>query len=71
MKLKPLKYRELIAKIKKLGLAGPFHGSKHPYFLKGNLSILIPNQHRGDVGKELIKGIINQLGITAKEFFGD
>lgn len=48
MKLKPLKYGELIARLKKLGLVGPFQGSKHPYFLKGNLSILIPNQHRGD-----------------------
>ena len=52
MKLKPLKHKELIAKLKKLGLRGPISGGKHPYFLFDKIKIVIPNPHRSEVGKE-------------------
>jgi len=67
-RLTPLKYRELISKLKKLGLTGPYPGSKHPYFLLGGRPIKIPNPHEGDVGKDIIKDILRLIGITWKEF---
>lgn len=69
MKLKTLKYRELIAKLRRFGLEGPFYRGKHPYFLLGDRTIKIPNQHQNEVGKAILKDIIRQLEITAEEFW--
>ena len=70
MKLKPLKYRELISRLKRFGLTGPFTGGKHPYFLSGNLRVIIPNPHRGEVGKDIIKATLARLGISLEDFLG-
>lgn len=69
MKLRPLKYRELIAKLKKLGLEGPFSGGKHLYFLLGKLRLTVPNPHPGDVSKNIIKTIIDKLRIKMEDFY--
>ena len=69
MKLKLLKYREFIAKLKKIGLEGPISGGKHPHFLFGNIKIIVPNPHGGDVDKNIVKKIISKIGITVEEFF--
>lgn len=68
MRLKTLKYRELIVKLRKFGLDGPFPGGKHPYFLLGNRAITIPNPHGRDVGFKTLKDIIKLLRITEEEF---
>lgn len=68
MKLKPLKHKELIAKLKKLGLEGPISGGKHPYFLFGKTKMVIPNPHRSEVGKDIIKSILNKIGLEFEEF---
>ena len=67
-KLTTLKYRDLIFRLKKLGLRGPFPGGKHPYFLWGDLPVKIPNPHEGDVGKDIIKDILRTLGVSWKDF---
>ena len=68
MKLRPIKYRELIGRLKRFGLEGPFTGGKHPYFLFGGLRVTIPNPHRGEVGRDIIKSILNRLGIVLEDF---
>lgn len=68
MKLKPLKYREFIAKLIKLGYRGPFPGGKHPYFLLGKRSVKVPNPHGKDVTVYILKNIIKKSGITEDEF---
>lgn len=69
MRLRPIKYRELIAKLRRLGFVGPFQRGKHPHFLRGDEVVWVPNLHEGDVGKDIVKDIINQLGVTTEEFF--
>ena len=69
MKLRPLKHRELTAKLRKLGFNGPFQRGKHPYFLRGSRVVWIPNPHGNDIGKDIVKDILNQLGIIPEEFF--
>ena len=69
MKLKPQKYHEFIAKLRKIGLEGPFSGSKHPYFLFGKIKIIVPNPHGGDVDKSIIKKVINKIGVSVDGFF--
>lgn len=66
---KPVKYRILLGKLKRASCLGPFFGGKHPYFLCGKLKIIIPNPHGTDeIGSKTIKRIIDDLGISVKEF---
>jgi len=67
--VKSIKYRELIAKLKRFGLRGPFSGGKHPYFLLNNgHRLIIPNFHGKDVSVGILKQITNYLEISEKEF---
>lgn len=69
MKLRPLKYRELISKLRKLGWTGPYSGLKHPHFVLGNRRIRFPNDHGKEVTKRVVRDIVDQIGITVEEFF--
>lgn len=67
--LRPVSRRELISKLRRLGFAGPFSGSRHQFMEKDDFKIFIPNPHDKDIGKELIKQIIKDLKISEKDFF--
>jgi predicted RNA binding protein YcfA (HicA-like mRNA interferase family) len=68
-RLRPIKYREFIAKLRRLGLSGPFSGGRHPYFLFADKrKVTIPNFHNKDITVPLLKIIIRKLEITEKEF---
>lgn len=66
--VKPLSRKDLIRKLRKLGLFGPFSGGRHQYFIKGNRKIFIPNPHRKDIGVKILKRIINDIGLSEEEF---
>jgi hypothetical protein len=36
--------------------------------IKGNLVLTIPNQHRGDIGIDLLSRILRQAGITREDW---
>lgn len=61
---KPHSRRELIRKLRRAGLSGPFSGAKHSYMLYGKVKIFIPNPHIGDIGLKIIKKIIVDIGIS-------
>ena len=65
---KPLSRRDLIRKLKRAGLAGPFSGGKHNYMMHGKLKIFIPNPHGSEIGSKIIKRIIVDIGVSEKEF---
>lgn len=67
---KPLSRRELIRKLKRAGFFGPFSGGRHSYFLRGNLKIFIPNPHGVDIGSNIIKRIIIDMGISEDAWDG-
>jgi len=65
----PVPYRVLLKKLKNLGLDGPHKGRKHPYMIKGDIVIVLPNPHQGeDVDVMLIKAILNAAGISRDEW---
>ena len=65
----PVPYRVLIKKLKKLGLEGPHHGSKHPYMVIGDTVIILPNPHQDeDVDVSLIKTILKDAGISREDW---
>ncbi len=67
-KLSPVSWQELIKELHKFGFDGPFQGGRHPYMIKGNLVLTVPNPHRKQVSIDLLSRILKQAGITAQEW---
>ena len=67
--LKPVKRRELIRKLRKLGFEGPLPGAKHQYMCRGALKIRAPNPHGSqDVGVPIVKQILKLLRISRADW---
>ncbi|TRZ52479.1 MAG: type II toxin-antitoxin system HicA family toxin [Dehalococcoidia bacterium] len=67
-RLSPVSWTELVKKLRKLGFEGPYQGGKHPYMIKDNLVLTIPNPHRGDISIDLLARILKRAGITRDEW---
>jgi predicted RNA binding protein YcfA (HicA-like mRNA interferase family) len=59
----PIKRRELVQCLRQLSFRGPFAGGKHQFMIKGELRVRIPNPHREDIGKNLLREILREAGI--------
>ena len=55
-KLAPVSWRNLVKRMRELGFEGPLEGGKHPYMLRGDIVVTIPNPHRGEVSIDLPRG---------------
>lgn len=64
----PVKRRDLIARLRALGFEGPFSGGKHEFMARGAVVVTIPNPHRGDVAIGLLKLVLEQAGVSRKEW---
>lgn len=60
----PVSWRELVRRLRQLGFDGPYEGGKHPYMLRDDLTLTIPNPHRGEVSIDLLTRILRRAGIT-------
>ena len=69
--LRPISWRELVHRLKELHFEGPFSGGRHPYMIKGDLVLTIPNPHRGDIGIELLKRILKQAQLSPKAWLNN
>ena len=67
-KLTPISWRILVKKLKALGFEGPYHGGKHPYMVRGDVVLTIPNPHRGTIGIDLLVRILKQAGVRKDEW---
>jgi len=66
--LSPISRRDLIRRLRAAGFEGPYSGGKHSFMIKGNLTLTVPNPHKGDIGRELLARILRQAGITPKQW---
>jgi predicted RNA binding protein YcfA (HicA-like mRNA interferase family) len=64
----PVKREVLIRCLRKHGFEGPYSGGKHPFMVKENLTLTIPNQHQKDIGRELLARILRQAGVSKEEW---
>lgn len=64
----PISRRGLIAAFRRLGFDGPYAGGNHEYMVKGTIRIIIPNPHRGDIGREYLARLLRQAEITREEW---
>ncbi len=67
-KLSPVSQKSLVKKFKLLGFDGPYQQGKHPYMIKGSLSITVPNPHEGIISVDLLTRILRQAEITRAEW---
>jgi predicted RNA binding protein YcfA (HicA-like mRNA interferase family) len=67
-KLAPIKQKDLIKYLRQLGWDGPYSGGKHPIMQKGTITNVIPNPHRGDIGKPFLIRILRQFEIDLDEW---
>jgi len=64
----PIKRKDLIFYLRKIGFEGPFSGGKHQYMLREQLALFIPNPHKGDIGSELLLKILKQAKIDREDW---
>ena len=68
--LSHISWTNLVKRLRKLGFEGPYQGGKHPYMIKNELVLTIPNPHQSDIGVALLSRILRQANITNKEWSG-
>jgi predicted RNA binding protein YcfA (HicA-like mRNA interferase family) len=64
----PIRRRDLIYYLRKLGFTGPFAGGKHEFMQRGSLSLAIPNPHGRDIGPKLLAILLRQAGIDRSDW---
>ena len=67
-RLAPVSWEELVRRLRRLGFEGPYWGGRHPFMVRGDLVLVIPNPHRGDVGVELLRRILRRADISRDEW---
>ncbi|MGV8108921.1 type II toxin-antitoxin system HicA family toxin [Methanospirillum sp.] len=67
-KLGPVTWDELCKKLTQLGFEGPYQGGKHPYMIKDDIVLTIPNPHKKEISVDLLKRIMKQASISREEW---
>ena len=62
-RLGPIKRRELIACLRRLGFDGPYSGGKHQFMVRDVLRLRIPNPHQSDIGLGLLRQLLREADI--------
>ena len=70
-RLGPLSWGELVRRLRELGFEGPYAGGRHPQMRRGELTLVLPNPHGGDIGVGLLVRILRQAGVTREEWLGE
>jgi predicted RNA binding protein YcfA (HicA-like mRNA interferase family) len=60
----PIKRKDLIKAFKQAGFEGPFAGGKHEFMIRGELRLILPNPHQGEISRDLITRILRQANIS-------
>lgn len=69
-KLSPVSRRKFIQRLHELGFVGPYAGGKHPQMKRGDLTLIIPNEHEGEIGPGFLQRLLKQGGISREEWLG-
>jgi predicted RNA binding protein YcfA (HicA-like mRNA interferase family) len=69
--LKPVSWREFVRRMRELGFEGPYSGGRHPQMRRGNITVIIPNPHEGEIGVGFLTRLLRQAGIPREEWLGE
>lgn len=60
----PISRRDFVLALRNAGFEGPFAGGRHSFMTKGDLTLVIPNPHQGDIGRDLLRRLLRQAGLS-------
>lgn len=66
--LTPISWVKFTQKLHRLGFEGPYQGGKHPYMVKEDLVLTIPNPHKKEIGVDLLSRLLKQADITRDDW---
>jgi len=69
-KLSPMSRRKFVQRLRESGFEGPFAGGKHPQMKRGDLTLIIPNEHQSDIGPGFLQRLLKQAGVSREEWPG-
>ena len=64
----PVSWKDLARRLHALGFEGPLYRGKHPYMVRGEIRVTIPNPHRQQVSVDLLSRILRQAAVTREEW---
>ena len=67
-RLGPIRRRDLIRYLKRLGFEGPYSGGKHQFMVKDDATVRLPNPHQSDIGEEFLARILRQARIDREQW---
>jgi len=68
--LYPVPWRKLVQRLRELGFEGPYAGGRHPQMRRGDITVIIPNPHDGDIGVGFLQRLLKQAGVSHEEWLG-
>jgi len=68
-RLAPVSQKEFVRRLRRLGFEGPFAGGRHPQMRRGNITVIIPNPHEGNISVGFLRRLLRQAGISREEWF--
>ncbi|MCP5110134.1 MAG: type II toxin-antitoxin system HicA family toxin [bacterium] len=58
----------MVRLLRKAGFKGPFEGAKHQFLQRGSRTGRIPNPHRSDIAKGLLRQILREAELSVREW---
>jgi predicted RNA binding protein YcfA (HicA-like mRNA interferase family) len=70
-KLVSVSRADLVRRFRELGFDGPYAGGQHPQMRRGNVTVILPNPHEGDIGVGFLTRLLRQAGVSREEWLGE
>lgn len=70
LRLTPVSWRELVQRLRQLGFEGPYAGGRHPQMRRGEVTVIIPNSHEGDINVGVLSRLLRQAGVSRAAWLG-
>ena len=64
----PISRRDLIAYLRNVGFDGPYVGGRHQHMDNGQVKVSIPNPHRGNISRGLLREILRKAHVSIEEW---
>jgi len=64
----PTTRTDLIRPLRQLGFLGPYSGGKHQFMIKEHVCVRIPNPHRGEIGRNLLRAVLREAGVSMEDW---
>ncbi|MDF5718926.1 MAG: type II toxin-antitoxin system HicA family toxin [Rhizonema sp. PD37] len=61
----------MVKRLQELSFEVPYAGGKHPQMRRGDITVIIPNLHEGDISVGLLSRLLRQAGVSREEWLGE